>query len=154
MPDLNDVYRKFGETSEAAQLLETELGTILLENQILDHGKVKKSDVELSNEIMRSVNRSTLGQLMRELNKSTKLLDEITELLSNALMERNRLIHSFHRQHNMLKFSEKGRAVMMDDLEKIHTTIFEANKAVLMLSGIDLDSVDTNDDFPSKQLPI
>ena len=27
MPTLDDVYRKFGEASEAAQLLETELGT-------------------------------------------------------------------------------------------------------------------------------
>jgi hypothetical protein len=26
---LDDVYRKFGETAEAAQLLETELGTLL-----------------------------------------------------------------------------------------------------------------------------
>jgi hypothetical protein len=30
MPTLDDVYRKFGEVSEAAQLLETELGTALL----------------------------------------------------------------------------------------------------------------------------
>ena len=30
MPTLDDVYRKFGEASEAAQLLETELGTMLL----------------------------------------------------------------------------------------------------------------------------
>jgi hypothetical protein len=30
VPTLDDVYRKFGETAEAAQLLETELGTKLL----------------------------------------------------------------------------------------------------------------------------
>ena len=30
MPTLDDVYRKFGETAEAAQLLETDLGTIAL----------------------------------------------------------------------------------------------------------------------------
>lgn len=30
MPTLHDVYRKFGETAEAAQLLETELGNVLL----------------------------------------------------------------------------------------------------------------------------
>ena len=30
MPSLDDVYRKFGEVSEAAQLVETELGTLLL----------------------------------------------------------------------------------------------------------------------------
>jgi hypothetical protein len=27
MPSLDDVYRKFGEAAEAAQLVETELGT-------------------------------------------------------------------------------------------------------------------------------
>lgn len=30
MPSLDDVYRKFGEVSEVAQLLETELGTMPL----------------------------------------------------------------------------------------------------------------------------
>ena len=30
MPDLNEVYRKFGEVAEAAQLFETELGNLLL----------------------------------------------------------------------------------------------------------------------------
>jgi hypothetical protein len=29
MPTLDDVFRKFGETAEAAQLLETELGNLL-----------------------------------------------------------------------------------------------------------------------------
>ena len=32
---LDDVYRKFGEASEAAQLLETELGTLLLWEQAI-----------------------------------------------------------------------------------------------------------------------
>ena len=36
MPTLDDVYRKFGEASEAAQLLETELGTLLLVAGIVD----------------------------------------------------------------------------------------------------------------------
>jgi hypothetical protein len=30
MPTLNEVYRKFGEVAEAAQLLETELGNMLI----------------------------------------------------------------------------------------------------------------------------
>jgi hypothetical protein len=34
VPTLDDVYRKFGETAEAAQLLETQLGNMLL----LSHG--------------------------------------------------------------------------------------------------------------------
>lgn len=30
MPGLDDIYRKFGEAAEAAQLLETELGNMLV----------------------------------------------------------------------------------------------------------------------------
>ncbi len=42
MPTLDDVYQKFGFTSEAAQLLETELGTILFIT-----GAVKKNLIEI-----------------------------------------------------------------------------------------------------------
>ena len=38
MATLDEVYRKFGEVSEAAQLLETELGTLLLTHKCIDGG--------------------------------------------------------------------------------------------------------------------
>jgi hypothetical protein len=38
MPTLDDVYRKFGEVSEAAQLVETELGSMLLFFGAVDEG--------------------------------------------------------------------------------------------------------------------
>ena len=44
MPTLDDVYRKFGEASEAAQLLETELGTLLLVHKCTDAGLLENPD--------------------------------------------------------------------------------------------------------------
>jgi hypothetical protein len=38
MPTLDDIYRKFGEVSEAAQLVETELGTMLLFFDVVGEG--------------------------------------------------------------------------------------------------------------------
>jgi hypothetical protein len=37
MLTLDEVYRKFGEVAEAAQLLETELGTIRLNAEGIEH---------------------------------------------------------------------------------------------------------------------
>ncbi|TXT38473.1 MAG: hypothetical protein FD135_2869 [Comamonadaceae bacterium] len=41
MPTLSEVYAKFGEAAEAAQLLELELGTLLLSAAIELHGLAK-----------------------------------------------------------------------------------------------------------------
>ena len=47
---------------------------------------------------------------------------------------------------------------MLDDLEAMHVTIFNAWKAVLLLSGVDLDAIDYDavdlDDLPKQHLPI
>jgi hypothetical protein len=61
--------------------------------------------------------------------------------LSKALDERNRLAHSFYRQHNFRRNSESGRAIMMQDLEAIHETLIQAMKALSLLEGIDLDEL-------------
>jgi hypothetical protein len=136
-PTLDDVFRKFGETAEAAQLLETELGTLLLNEQATKEGLLGGDGIRAT-EIMRSINRDTLGGLVRRA-KVRQSVEEIEVLLESALNARNRLIHSFYRQHNMCKFSEEGRMIMMHDLETIHMTIFDAYKALMLLGGTDLD---------------
>jgi hypothetical protein len=37
--------------------------------------------------------------------------------------------------------SEEGRTIMMNDLRSIHETVIEAYKALMLLSGIDLDAL-------------
>src|ERR1700754_360511 len=102
-PTLDDVYRKFGEASEAAQLLETELGNILFLEQSIAENLIG-GDGKRASEILTVVNRQTLGTLIKNA-KANQSTDEIAELLEAALKQRNRLSHSFYRQHNFRRNS-------------------------------------------------
>jgi hypothetical protein len=140
MATLDDVYRKFGEASEAAQLLETELGNLLLADEAQRHGGLEHPDPLSALESLKEINRSTLGTLLRELNSRVPV-DEARSVLDLALRERNRLTHAFFRQHNFRRNSVDGCTIMMADLESIHTAIFGAYKLVLLASGTDLDAL-------------
>lgn len=150
---LDDVYRKFGEASEAAQLLETELGNLLLFNRAVEAGLLENKNPDEAERIMGHVNKSTLGQLLRQLQGTDEGLDKLDELLSKAKTERNRLSHSFYRQHNFRRNTSEGRSIMLKDLESIHEDIIKAYKAVMKLSGIDLDKV-VLEGMPSGHVPI
>lgn len=153
MPTLDEVYRKFGEVAEAAQLLETELGTMHLCDEAMEHDLYAGDTGDLATEICRKINKSTLGQLLRQVAKSADFSGDLELLLANALIERNRLFHSFYRTHNFRRNSAKGRTKMLEDLERKHETILEAYKAVMLLSGIDLDKI-TNIPMPTTHVRI
>jgi hypothetical protein len=138
---LDDVYRKFGEVAEAAQLLETELGNLLLMQRAAENGLLIEPNPALASDILDTINRHTLGQLVKGLNGTDQILDELEPLLANALRERNRLSHSFYRFHNFRRNSDDGRQLMLKDLEQIHDTVLRAYKAVMLLSGVDLEAL-------------
>ena len=156
MVTLDDVYRKFGETAEAAQLLETELGTMLLLIRGEEEKLIAEPNPQRARQLHDTINRHTLGQLLKNLNSTTQSLDAIEALLSNALEERNRLFHSFYRQHNFRRNSDEGRLLMLTDLELLHDTLLKAYKAVMLLSGVDLDALATTDqpNPPTGRVPI
>jgi hypothetical protein len=144
MPTIDDVYRKFGEVSEAAQLVETELGTMLLFFGVVDEGLITPTlevDGKRATELLGRINRQTLGPLVKNTKRHTDALDQLEPLLSAALEERNRLSHHFYRQHNLRRNTDAGRSLVLDDLESIHNTLIKAYKALSLLSGIDLDAV-------------
>ena len=153
MPSIDDVYRKFGFVSEASQLLETQLGNLLIAAGVMDANLLKDPDPAKGRELVTFVNKQTLGQLLRSLRKSIDGLDGLDDSLSRALYARNRLTHSFYRQHNFLRNTDEGRAVMLADLDSIHITILKAYKSVMLLSGVDLDRL-VDIDQPTKQVPI
>lgn len=157
MSTLDDVYRKFGETSEAAQLLETELGNLLLMHHCVEAGLFENPDSEAATAIYRQINKQTLGQLIKKLGLSITASSQLQELLSQALKVRNRLAHSFYLRHNLRRNSEDGCAVMLKDLESMHDKLLEAYKAVMLLSGVDLDKLAAehgNAPQPAGHLPI
>ncbi|MGB6753953.1 MAG: hypothetical protein WBE71_15675, partial [Xanthobacteraceae bacterium] len=147
------VYRKFGEVAEAAQLLETQLGTMQLCSEGVEHSLFAGDNGELATEIYNKIDKSTLGQLLKRLAKSSGFSGDVALLLANALAERNQLFHSFYREHNFRRNSDEGRAKMLEDLDRKHETIIDAYKAVMLLSGIDLDEV-TKVPLPTTHLKI
>lgn len=153
MPTLDDVYWKFGFASEAAQLLETQLGNLLLEHGIVEENLVNEPKPIRAADLYRQVDKHTLGQLITKLKAKNQLIANLENALAKALEERNRLSHSFYRQHNFRRNSDEGRQRMLDDLESIHITLLDAYKAVMLLSGTDLDKL-TETELPTKHLPI
>lgn len=141
MATLDEVYRKFGEVSEAAQLLETELGTLLLTHKCIDGGLLDHPNAIRATAIYDRINKQTLGALVRSLGSIVDSIDDLEKLLSDAVASRNRLTHSFYLQHNFRRNSHDGRDVMLCDLEAIHEELLEAYKAVLLLSGVDLEKL-------------
>src|SRR5215472_16520777 len=144
---LDDVYRKFGETAEAAQLLETELGTLLSIVKAVGEDLFANPHRMRASELLKKIDSFTLGSLIKELlpipsaealqliqtqldtvlllisaatehlfvnrpdrtrtKSNTQPIDELEALLKNALTERNRLSHSFYRQHNFRRNSDE-----------------------------------------------
>jgi len=142
MPTIEDVYQKFGFVSEAAQLLELELGTILFHNHAIEKKLFEEPNPELATKLLEKVNKQTLGRLINNAKIKVESLEEIESLLFAALKERNRLAHSFYWEHNFRLRAEDdaGREIMFEDLERMHDIILNAYKAVMMISGIDLEN--------------
>jgi hypothetical protein len=120
----------------------------------VEDGLLIEPNPERASDLVGRIDRHTLGQLIKKLNSKTQSLDQIESLLSSALEERNRPLHSFYRQHNFRRNTDEGRALMLKDLESIHDTLLDAYKAVVLLSGVDLDAVSREHKAPTRHLPI
>jgi hypothetical protein len=84
MTSLDDVYLKFGETAEAAQLLETELGNILLLIEGSEKGLLEKKDKELARTILKKIERSTLGRLLKSVEKKIGGFEAVENIFERA----------------------------------------------------------------------
>ena len=100
MPTLDDVYWKFGFAAEAAQILETEIGNVLLEHGIVEENLVNEPKPSRAADLYRQIDKHTLGQLITKLKAKNQLIANLEDALAKALDERNRLFHAFYRQHN------------------------------------------------------
>jgi hypothetical protein len=153
MPKLDDVYWKFGFAAEAAQLLETELGNMLIKHGVVEENLVDQPNPNRAADLFRRIDKHTLGQLIAKIKTRDQSMANLEDVLGKAVDERNRLFHSFYRQHNFRRNSDEGRQRMLDDLESIHKALFDAYKAVILLSGVDLDKLSAME-LPTKHVPI
>ena len=136
MPSLEAVYARFGETAEACQLLEVEIGNLLLADAVRLHGFDKVQNKVLARRIVDDIDRKTLGQLIHALRKCRLVPPDFESELEVALAERNRLNHSFYMEHNLRRNSDSGRQVMLADLEVIYQNVQKAYQSASALSDI------------------
>ena len=126
MATRDEVYRKFGETAEAAQLFETDLGTALLAVQGLGKKWHISPNPEQARKLLDRIKSSTLGLLLRKLEEFIIYDGDLKTLLKSALATRNGLFHGFFEKHNFRIQNDVGRDLMIDDLEKMHDELFTA----------------------------
>lgn len=143
MATLDEVYRKFGEVAEAAQILETALGNLLMMHKCIDADLNNRPNPNLATEFYEQINQETLSRLMKSLRQSGYFNENLDQLLRDALVTRNRLTHSFYEQHNFRRFSNDGREIMLRDLEAIHEVLLEANNAVIHINEGKLKTLGT-----------
>ena len=108
MPTLDDVYRKFGETAEAAQLLETELGNLLLEHDCIEVGSPREPRPGQGDRNLRPHQQedSRTVDAFPRVGRQFRC-ESLEQILSDALAARNRLTHSFYMQHNLRRNSRR-----------------------------------------------
>jgi hypothetical protein len=153
MATRDELYAKFGTTAEAAQLLETELGILLIIAFGLEHDLYAKPDREKALKHLRDVDRKTLGQLLNKLKDYFDFDDELVVQFDLALSARNRLNHGFYERHNYAIQSDEGRDAMVADLEALHQELFKAWEAAGVLTTICYELLrQTREDVPEFSL--
>jgi hypothetical protein len=126
MATREELYAKFGITAEAAQLFETELGTLFLVLRGLKEDWHIMPDGEQAGKVLDQADQSTLGGLLGLVKKQANFGKDLESRLSSALKARNRLIHGFYERHNFKIQTSEGRDEMIADLEGLHQELFQA----------------------------
>jgi hypothetical protein len=122
-------------------LFETEVGTLLLCARGLELGWHIVPDVASAKDLLREIDRSTLGGLLSKLKRHVGLDDELPERFSSALAARNRLNHGFYERHNFKIQADEGCDEMMSDLEALHTELFGAWQLASAMSSLASDVI-------------
>lgn len=139
MASRDELYSKFGITAEAAQLLETALGTLVLGAEGLKKGWFEIPNPSTATETLAKIENSTLGRLLKSTQGVVDFDDALIALFQGALATRNRLMHGFFLRHDFSIQTDEGRDAMIDDLEEMHTELFNAWQLADGMSGVLLD---------------
>ncbi|MBN9568202.1 MAG: hypothetical protein J0H79_11420 [Alphaproteobacteria bacterium] len=141
MATREELYAKFGITAEAGQLFETDLGTLLLCLQGLEHGWHVTPDGEKARAALDEIDGSTLGRLLNNLTRRVRFDGNLEQKFASALRARNRLNHGFYERHNFKIQTDEGRDAMVADLEAIHEELFQAWQIASAMTSLVSDHI-------------
>lgn len=135
MAERYELYAKFGIAAEAAQLFETELGTLLLALRGLENNWHVTPDGDAARQMLDGINRNTLGKLLNDLKQHITIEGDLETMFFSALQARNRLFHGYFERHNLKIQTKVGREEMIADLDDLHGEVFNAWQTASMLSN-------------------
>lgn len=122
------VYEKFGRTAEAAQLFETDLGSILLALEGGKHGLHISPNPALASDFFEKLNRKTLGQILKAVKERADVAEDVDAIFQHALAARNDLNHGFFEKHNFRIFDDQQRDLMIAELDRLHKQLDDCGK--------------------------
>ena len=126
MASRDELYAKFGITAEAAQLFETDLGSLLFGVRALQNGWCVTPSGDEARALIAEIDLSTLGKLLTTLKRYATFEVGLDDRFRSALKARNQLFHGFYERHNFKINSDTGRDEMIADLEALHEELFSA----------------------------
>jgi hypothetical protein len=132
----HELYAKYGIAAETAQLFETEMGMLLLCLRALENDWHIVPNAPAAREVLVSIDRSTLGRLLNDLRRYSRIDGGLEDLFSSALNARNRLMHGFFEKHNFKIQTEEGRTEMIADLDELHSELFRAWRSANQLTTV------------------
>lgn len=130
MATRKDLYAKFGETAEAAQLFETASGTVLLGLKGKENNWHLSPDPAVGKAFLNSVEKSTLGHLLKQIDPHIQITGDMPDIFKTGVEVRNRLFHGFYERHNFKIQTDEGRDVMIKDLEQMHNQLVSSWQAM------------------------
>jgi hypothetical protein len=143
-----DVYAHFGAVAGRVAALEMVLTQMVLLNA-KRNGKVT-TDEDFENMEAALQNSQTLGRLIKTVNAQVALPDLTEQVMGEALMRRNFLMHHFFRERAFEFETEAGRKRLVKELMEAHAYVLVATKLASDLClnmaadfGITIEDIET-----------
>lgn len=121
-----EVYARFGLAAFKAQVFDHALVNLLTVLGMID-GRTKSP--EEIDQCFEDLFRKTTGRLIRDVADQARLESQDLVACRTAVAQRNRLIHSFFRDHAEDFMTSHGQQVMLDELGDISDVIQKADDA-------------------------
>jgi hypothetical protein len=126
-----ELFAWYGAAMYAAQLFEVELVTLLLAMQRLGDPEVTLGKLDRMDDVL---SRKTLGFLLAELKKRTRMNSEFEQLLSSYRDKRNYLTHRFFYENGQKMMSTEGIEELTTELQDIEHQLREADAIAVKMS--------------------
>lgn len=131
------LYYSFGRAAEAAQLMEKELVTLVLIPAMLRKTPIDSAELE---SLIAKLSKSTLGQLLKELDPATQVNEEAAAICADVLARRNTMMHRLFT----------ANADKLDTVENVNELIQEIEENERRFGGAYVTFREINHNLESK----